>query len=638
MTKFFKLSILTILTILGLSSCTDDYKYDSTGEWNAKDGYANVSFVKTSENVELDPTDATQHAITLHRTNKTGAVTVPITISQNDDNVFTLTNATFADGDSLCTFYVNFPSAEIGKTYTLKLVLDDPTVASFYSDKNAYTMNVTRVKWNDVGYYIDDKGNKVTGYAKYTDDFVTGFFGIDNLTFPTKLQERADKPGYFRMVNTYGANYGYNEAGDWDANNNYYIYIDATNPKKVYIPHSCNSGMTWSYGTFYMSSLSGYYLAKNKAADAEKYYGTYANGKITFPKGALLVAMSKYQSGGFYSANGKAAFKLVIDPSLDLYEATIKDDVDWSLLFKGLFTSSRLGTVENKSLYVGKINKNKDNCDVRFADTYGTPYLLHDPYVAGYDLVFCVTKDGVVKIPSEYTLQETGRDAMGDPIYAKINGGASKYTKNEITLNITFQNATGTLVYGTSNEVIANITYTTVGTGKYTYTVMYDNPDTEGPYTISKRDDKDNVYKISEWFNGVDFIFTWDKTTNAVTVPSQFTGYTHPSYGAVNVEDMSSYSEKYAEKKSYYDPATKTFHFLVVYYVSAGAFGGDDETFEVTWNTSGAKVSPKMSISEIKKLTPDRNDKRRSHFTPTVVNIKEAVNNNARVVIGSLFE
>ena len=33
----------------------------------------------------------------------------------------------------------------------------------------------------------------------------------------------------------------------------------------------------------------------------------------------------------------------------------------------------------------------------------------------------------------------------------------------------------------------------------------------------------------------------------------------------------------FAEKKSYYDPATKTFHFLVVYYVSAGAFGGDDE-------------------------------------------------------------
>ena len=576
---------------LTFSACSSDEDY-TTGDWNATSDYANVAFVETSKSIELDPTDATTVPIQLKRRNTKGSVKVPITINQNDGNVFTITDANFADGDSLTTIYANFPTAEVGKPYMMKLQISDPTVASYYSANTVYTFNVTRVKWNDAGYYINENGEKVTGYANYTDDFVTTFYGVNNVVFPTKLQERADKPGYFRMINTYGANYIYNEDGDWDKTKDYYIFIDATNPNKVYIPKACATGMAWGDGMFYVYSKAGLYLSKDddtEKAKAEDNYGTYANGKITFPAKSLLAALSGYNNGSFYEANAKGAFKLVIDPSKDLYEAKVPDDFDFKNVFTGQFTSNQLGTVTSVKFQRGEITRNKDKCDSVFNAKYGTLYKVVAPYTSGYDLLFTAKKDGTVMVPEDFELQETGMTAVGEKVYAKINTVASTYTDKEITLNITFQNEKGTVVYGTTKEIIANITYTKVGTGAYTYAVLDDK--TDPGYTLSQRDDKDNVYKISEWGGGVDFIFTWDKKTNNCVVGQFYTGITDSQYGDIYVSDVPSYSNKqtYDKYPCYYNPDTKTFHFNLVYFNESNALAVKEEIFAVTWDATGAK-------------------------------------------------
>lgn len=185
---------------------------------------------------------------------------------------------------------------------------------------------------------------------------------MENIEFPTRIQEREDKPGYFRLINTYGAGFPYNEPGDYDADNDYYIFIDATDPDKVFIPSACPVGMDWGYGMFYMHSFAGYYRAKNDPK-ADDYYGTYANGVISFPKGALMIAMADYNDGGLYASNNNGLFRIVLDPSKLKYEASLEEDFTWEEVFDGEYSSESLGTTGKAKLLKGTCVTTTDNCD-----------------------------------------------------------------------------------------------------------------------------------------------------------------------------------------------------------------------------------------------------------------------------------
>ncbi len=603
------------LSVLALASCSSKYEYDGAGQWNANEGYAQAQFSKTSITVELAPTDPTQTTIELKRLNTTGSAVVNFDIETNTDNVFTVSPTTFADGEETATAVVSFPNAEVGKQYTLKLAITDPNVVSQYSASNGCTLNVMRVKWNDAGFiYTDEtKTKKKEGYAMYTDDFVSTFFNTGTPTFVTKLQERDDKPGYFRMVNTYHENYPYNEPGDWDDTKDYYIYIDATDTKKVFIPHYCTQGTDWSYGNFLFSSMAGYYLAKDDEETAAPYYGTYENGAITFPKDALLFGMSNYKSGAFYGANSSGAFKLVIDPDKALYTAQISDYVFSTdgLIFEGQFTSEKLGTEEEGIMLIKgaadeSIEAANKGCYSRFEAKYGAPYMIVSPYASGYHILFCVNADGKVIIPDEIANQPIGLDAMGDDVYAHINGGASSFSESEIVLNITFQNEAGDVVYGETNETLANIKWNLVGTGTYTYSIYYEGSD-DG-YEIYQREDKPNMYKVSNWCDGSDFIFTWNQETNKCTVPITFTGIVHSQIGNIYVGDVPTFyyaltgkSVSYDDYPCTYDPDSKTFSFNLYYLTLEGqGWGPGVETLKVDWNsTSSSKRA--SSIGKVKR-------------------------------------
>lgn len=642
--KLLNKKYLTVITLASclLSACSDDEENYVKGEWDAAENFQNVYFPQTSISEELDPADPTVVTIEIKRRNTQGTATVPFVID-DPDNVFFVSDATFADGEASTTFDVSFPNAEVGKEYTLKLSVEDLAFTSYlYSTDNSFTYTVTRVKWNEAGFYYAEDGSKVEGYANYTDDIVTTFFGVENVTFPTRLQERDDMPGYFRMVNTYGENYPYNEPGDWDETQDYYIYIDATDPNKVYIPSSCNTGMDWTYGDFYIHSLAGYYLANGKEDTASDYYGKYENGKITFPAGALLVGMANYNSGGLYAANGNGAFNLVVNPDEDLYEASIKDDFEWELVYNGSFESEKLGTTGTAAFYKGICVNNKDNCDKTFEENYGTAYYIDSPYEKGYNLIFSV-KDGKILVPAGYEVQPTGINAVGEEVFAKINSSASSFSDKVVTLNITFQNEDGTITYATSNETLSNITYTQVGTGTYTYTQFFgseEEPEEDPGLIISQRDDMPDVYKVSNWGYGVDFIFTWDKTTNECTVPEQFTGYVHSSYGSVYVSDLYIYTGgeyTYEDFPCYYDPSTSTFHFNVAYFVSEGVFGYGEETLTVTFDANNANAkSPAKKSLNTRNSALKRNSNRSTLFVPQRTDIK-SITRNPGYSIGSLF-
>lgn len=224
----------------------------------------------------------------------------------------------------LLTIAVMLCALSVDAQYKMQVNLKNGQVSEFnVSDIENVTWQEQAEEWHDVGFYYDEQGNKVEGWAMLTDDYVTALFEVGNQTFPVRIQERTDIPGLFRLVNAYSDNYPVNEPGEWHTDKDYYIIIDATNPNQVYIPDFCETGMEWGYGMFGIWSYAGYFKSKGYTDDdVRNYFGTYANGVITFPVDALLISLAEYEDGTLYYSNRNGLFKLVLDPDLESVKVT----------------------------------------------------------------------------------------------------------------------------------------------------------------------------------------------------------------------------------------------------------------------------------------------------------------------------
>ena len=140
------------------------------------------------------------------------------------------------------------------------------------------------------------------------------------------------------------------------------------------------------------------------------------------------------------------------------------------------------------------------------------------------------------------------------------------------------------------------LTWTKVGTGTFSYTVLWgsaDSPLVKSEYELFLCDGTDNVYKIAKWGDGsgVDYIFTWDKETNKCSTQMGLAGYTHSTYGEVSVVDICTYDadKAYDNYPSRYVPEENKFYFFNSYVMSAGSFNPSaPETFEVEWDAPAA--------------------------------------------------
>ena len=164
---------------------------------------------------------------------------------------------------------------------------------------------------------------KSLGMGLYTEDFLAGLFnGMENLTYEVEIEESVDNPGKYRLVNPYGAAFPYNEEGDYDATQDYYMVINAQDPEGVYIP-SQGVGCDWGYGEWTVYSLAANYLDTGKTlaeAKTEGFCGTIQDGVITFPVQSLLITAPAL--GKYYYANTYGAFKVVLPSAVESEEGT----------------------------------------------------------------------------------------------------------------------------------------------------------------------------------------------------------------------------------------------------------------------------------------------------------------------------
>jgi hypothetical protein len=535
------------LAFVGLTACGDDDAKYTPAE---QEPGAQVYFPSTNSSSVSLSTANTSFNVIVNRVVTDEATTVPVTVTGNDEGYYTVpSSVSFAQGESTATLAVSYDPEVVGYDNYTSLTF---TLASEYTTE--YGMSSYTVK---VGIPAPWKS---LGQCTFVEDFLTTFYGIENIAYNVEIQENMLQPGYFRLVNAFGEAYPYNDPGDWDDSQDWYLEIHAEDPDGVYMSVQ-ETGMAWSYGMFTVGSLAGYYIERQgktlEEMKAAGYTGTYKDGIITFPTKTMLVGMADYNNGGLYTANTNGAFKVVM-PGVVLADYSVE------VAYAGKYTNA---AGEDAGVIA---NLNSVGADVDFVRLAVVPGTDTD---YAYEAARSENVDVVDVDPSTAQALVPFTEAPEDGKYILVAISYSGKVAQEASY--------ATFKYVSSGE--AAETWTAQYVGNYTYTQFFgseDEPAVDEGLVLYQSDKDANRWKIEHWGYDADFIFTFDQTTGEILVQDQETGYEYGSYGMVMVDDIVDYTGSQNYGYSYYENGA--FHFNVVYYVSAGIFSYGEETFELT--------------------------------------------------------
>ena len=301
--KYLSVTAVAILLAAAFTACDDD---DDWAPGETPSG-PQVYFPSSASNdVEVSNSESS-FTIPIARVNTDGSITVPLTVT--GASTYTIpTSVTFSDGEAETEITGTYDPDDLEyDVYEEITITIDDSYTTPYADASCTFEVGMPAPWTSLGN------------ATYTDDFMTTFYSVGNETYEVEIQENSMYPGYYRLVNPYGAAYPWNETyddgtADWDTSQDWYFYIDAQDPDGVYIELQ-ETGMDWGYGNIIMGSLAYYYMAVyGYTLDEMKSYGytgTLADGIITFPSNTLLICMPDYNSG-YYYANTNGAFMVAM--------------------------------------------------------------------------------------------------------------------------------------------------------------------------------------------------------------------------------------------------------------------------------------------------------------------------------------
>ncbi len=407
-------------------------------------------------------------------------------------------------------------------------------------------------------FKVDHSSWTSLGLCEYTDDYIASVYigsAAYCVTYEVEIQENDDTPGLYRLVNPYGEAYPYNDPGDWDDTEDYYMEINASDPDGVYIDYQ-NTGLDWGYGPFYVYSYAAYYLDYGYSLAMVMMMGccgTFEKGVITFPQMSLLCAMPEYDNY-YYYANDYGMFKVVMPGTVIL-------DCSVDVSYVGELTDSHDNNYAVATVELGE--------DVEYALVAMAEGKDHDALVKAIEAgtVECqtLTESGGVEFPCE----ESGTFTIAVVTYADDEPQESAY--------VTF-----------TYTAVAQ-TWSKYGEGDYYYS-GYLAVGADPGLEIYQSDVIPSRFKIEHWGYDVDFYFTWDQDSNEIVVDEQTTGATY--YGEdVYVTDMSvDYSSfLYYGTPGYYENGV--FYFAVDYYFSAGEFGYGYEFFALDGETNAPALA-----------------------------------------------
>ena len=435
--------------------------------------------------VELDPTEKTEFTYTAFRNNTDNDITVPVVISTNTEGKFAVSELKFEAGEDVAEFKVSLLESEIGVTYSLSLSIEDPQYVKQYesNNTNAISVDVTRVKWNNVGMcsYTD---NIVTGWYSFT--FSGEWAGQTHPTYDVQVQVRADSideaafqaalagtgsdaglAGIYRLVNPY-------RVGPWGDPSDpsltavpNYIIINAEEVDKVYIPFQA-LGMDHIIAD--MTVMSEAYYQNTYASEPEDVpgmWGVIKGGTLRFEPDMLCGSPGGQYAGKIYGTNGDGAFALVLAPALGSYELAMPNaEADGDFAFESvklpkdaLFYSESQKLVSEVTLEKGKPTVDTDDADRTFVQQYGYVYRLPNLYAEGYPIYFTAALDGTLTSHPNFVEQATGLTQNGYDVYMAIDVASSTFDPETGLMNLVaeFYSYQGKYIisYGVYNEAVS---------------------------------------------------------------------------------------------------------------------------------------------------------------------------------------
>jgi hypothetical protein len=535
------------LALVGLTACgDDDAKYTPAEQEPGAQAY----FPSTNSSSVSLSTANTSFNVIVNRVVTDEATTVPVSVTGNDEGYYTVpSSVSFAQGESSANLTIGYDPDVLGYDNFSNLTF---TLDSGYTTE--YGMSTYTVK---VGIPAPWKS---LGQCTYVDDFITSFWGVENIAYNVEIQENMLQPGYFRLVNAYGAAYPYNGDGDYDDSQDYYLEIHAEDPDAVYM-NVQNVGMDWGYGEISVGSLAGYYIDREgktlEEMKAAGYTGTYKDGIITFPTSSLVVGMTDYNNGSMRYANNNGAFKVVM-PGVVLANYYVE------VAYGGKYTNAA-GEDAGVIAQLDSVGTDVDFVRLALVPGTDTNYAYEAARSENVNVVDVDPTTTKVMVP----FTETPEDGKYTLVAISYSGKVAQ------------ESSYATFKYVSSSNAE---TWTAQYMGNYTYTHFFgseDEPAVDEDLVLYQSDKDPNRWKIEHWGYDVDFIFTFNQATGEILVEDQEIGYVHPSYGMVMVDDMVDYFGSQDKGYSYYKD--NVFHFNVIYYIpDAGYFGYGEETFELT--------------------------------------------------------
>ena len=536
-----------------LSACSSDDDYQ-----RATVSGAQVYFPNTLGSTIETSTDATSFTVPVYRVNSEGELTVPLTISMSDGSIYTpaAQQVTFANGSKTADLVFNYNPADVvyGNYYDINVAIGGEGNATEYG-VSSYAFKAGLTAW------VDMKGD-----ATYREDCITALFGVANLVYEVPCQKNVVKEGVYRIINPYGAAYGYNDPGDWDDTKDYYVTVDASDPDHVWVEKG-EIGIDWGYGMMSIQSFVSYYMGKGQTLDQLKaehpeYFGTLKGGVITMPAKSMLFSMAGYKDGAWYTANGSGLFAIALPGSRI---------ADYSMDFNYL---GRLTDASGNDFIRGSFVFGKDVYSIRYAIVDAS----QDTEAVAAGLI-----DGSIDLMS-WDMKKEDAEAIEIP----MDGPSGKY-------NIVV------IVYDDSKEAVATTafevkyqsskdtaeTWTALYVGNYVYgaqslsssgALFYDDTITDEGLTLYQSDSNPNRYRIAPWCNSADMGLVFEMDDNGIIVVDGVETGEDSDYGMICATDVKTYGA--ADLPSYYEDGT--FNFYLAYHVPAGVFAYELDTFTLT--------------------------------------------------------
>lgn len=534
---------MALAVFAGFTSCSDDDTIDRNYGVNNDEVYFPNTLPKT---VEL-PISGNTFEVELRRVRTADAITVPIQAT-DESGLFSIpASVSFAEGADKAVLTVGYNADEINfdDFKTIVLNISDESFVSPYG-ASSYTFKAgIPAPWTSLGN------------CSYTDNFL---FGV---AYATEIQQNDIDPNVFRVASPYAKGL---VAGEYpqNAGPSEYIQFRILQPGEQIF----DTTVTMENLVYFDTFLTGWY--HDSYADEVKCYWPGMFKKYGAEENWLHNYVEYYQDNGLPAVVQLAPFYYM--DSVGGWDKTQTDGII-TIVFPGVtvydssvevtHTGFFYDTDDNVSV-VADIELGVDVEEALVAVVQG-----NDGYAGANDIIgglvesIKIKSSGEVKIPMPEDAED-GKYSVVAVTY--IDGEPQDYDY-----------ATFTYTAGAKEQ------WTQIATGTYTYSIIWKGDDED--LALFQSQDDPSRYKITDWGYGVDFIFTMSED-GSVMVADQETGYVHPDYGDVYVDDVVDAYETTEYGVSSY--ADGVFTFAVVYYCGAGVFGKGPETFTITSTAQAA--------------------------------------------------